>query len=296
MIPKGNGYAVPFFRAGDNRTVEKGRKIWVVPVGWDMVWYMVKSPKKGGIPLKKMKMLIADSSDEFVTALGDLVRGAYILRSCREGREALAMLNSFQPDLVVLDLMLPGLDGVSILRQAAATGLRPMVLATSRYVSDYVVEAMMQLGVGYLMVKPCDVRATVARLGELSQRLRQPLFTQPDPRTAVSNILLSLGVPTKLRGYAYLRESILEKIRDPGQSVTKELYPTVAAVCCATPMQVERSIRSAIATAWTRRDDGVWQLYFPAPSDGISTRPTNGAFISRLADAVALSIRAGTEE
>lgn len=243
-----------------------------------------------------MKMLIADSSEEFATALADQVRGAYLLRFCREGRETLAAINSFRPDIVVLDLMLPGLDGISILRQAASAGLRPMVLATSRYVSDYVVEAMMQLGVGYLMVKPCDIRATVARLGELSQRLRQPLFTQPDPRTAVSNILLALGVPTKLRGYAYLRESILERMRDPCQSVTKELYPTVAALCCATPVQVERSIRSAIAAAWSRRDEAVWQLYFPVSSDGTRSRPTNGAFISRLADGVALAIREGTGE
>ena len=163
--------------------------------------------------MEKMKMLIADSSEEFSDALADMVRGVYILRSCREGRETLAVLSSFKPDILVLDLMLPGLDGISILRQAAASGLQPMVLATSRYVSDYVVEAVSQLGVGYLMVKPCDVRATVARLGDLTQRLKQPLFSQPDPRTAVSNILLTLGVPTKLRGYTYLREAILERAR-----------------------------------------------------------------------------------
>ena len=257
----------------------------------DMIFYVVKNPKKGGISLEKMKMLIADSSEEFGGALADVVRGAYILRSCREGRETLAMLNSFQPDLLVLDLLLPGLDGISILRQAASAGLRPMVLATSRYVSDYVVEAMNQLGVGYLMVKPCDVRATAARLGDLTQRLKQPLFTQPDPRTAVSNILLTLGVPTKLRGYAYVREAVLERMRDPGQSITKELYPTVAALCCATPMQVERSIRSAIAAAWSRRDEQVWQLYFPTDPSGTRVRPTNAAFISRLADSLTLSLR-----
>ena len=242
--------------------------------------------------MEKMKMLIADSSEEFSDALADMVRGAYILRSCREGRETLAVLSSFKPDILVLDLMLPGLDGISILRQAAASGLQPMVLATSRYVSDYVVEAVTQLGVGYLMVKPCDVRATVARLGDLTQRLKQPLFSQPDPRTAVSNLLLTLGVPTKLRGYTYLREAILERMRDPNQSITKELYPTVAALCCATAIQVERSIRSAVAAAWTRRDEQIWRLYFQPEPDGILMRPTNAAFISRLADSVALAMGA----
>ena len=251
---------------------------------------------KRGSKLDKLKMLIADGSEEFGTALADMVRGAYILRRSRDGRETLEAISVFRPDILVLDLMLPGLDGISILRQAAATGLQPMVLATSRYVSDYVVEALQQMGVGYLMVKPCDVRATVARLGDLSQRLKQPLFTRPDPRTAVSNLLLTLGVPTKLRGYAYLREAVLERMRDPAQSVTKELYPTVAALCCATPIQVERSIRSAIAAAWTRRDEQVWRLYFQPDADGSLPRPTNAAFISRLADSVELAMAAGEGE
>lgn len=241
-------------------------------------------------------MLIADSSEEFGTALMDTVRGAYILRRSRDGRETLEALHSFRPDILVLDLMLPGLDGISILRQAAAAGLQPMVLATSRYVSDYVVEAVSQLGVGYLMLKPCDVRATVARLSDLTQRLKQPLFTQPDPRTAVSNLLLSLGVPTKLRGYAYLREAVLERMRDPAQSTTKELYPAVAALCCATPIQVERSIRSAIAAAWVRRDEQLWRMYFQPDADGSLPRPTNAAFISRLADSISLTMGAGERE
>ena len=246
--------------------------------------------------MEKLKMLIADPSEEFADALADMVRGAYILRRSREGRETVEVIGAFRPDILVLDLMLPGLDGISILRQTAAAGQRPMVLATSRYVSDYVVDAMEQLGVGYLMLKPRDVRATVARISDLSQRLKQPLFTRPDPRTAVSNLLLTLGVPTKLRGYAYMREAVLERMRDPAQSVTKELYPTVAALCCATPVQVERSIRSAIAAAWAKRDEQVWRLYFQPDPDGQLPRPTNAAFISRLADSVALALNAGEQE
>ena len=235
--------------------------------------------------MEKMKMLIADSSEQFANALADTLRGAYILRLSRDGRETMELMGSFRPDILVIDLMLPGLDGISILRQAAAAGQRPMVLAMSRYISDYVAEAAAALGVGYLMTKPCDIRATAARIGDLSQRLRQPLFTQPDPRTEVTNLLLALGVPTKLRGFACLREAVLERMRDPAQSVTKELYPTVAAVCGGTAVQVERSIRSAIAAGWTRGDEQLWQMYFP----GIPDRPTNASFISRMADCIAVS-------
>ena len=74
-------------------------------------------------------------------------------------------------------------------------------------------------------------------------------------------------------------------MRDPGQSVTKELYPAVAALCGGTAVQVERSMRSAIAAAWVRGDEQLWQMYFP----GEAERPTNTSFISRLADCVALA-------
>ncbi|MBQ9149216.1 MAG: response regulator [Oscillospiraceae bacterium] len=243
--------------------------------------------------MDKLRLLIADGSEDFRQALADVLNGAYILRLCWEGHETLELMRSFKPDILVLDLMLPGLDGITILQHAADAGMQPMVLATSRYVSDYVVDAINKLGVEYVMIKPCDARATVARISDLTQRLKKPLFSQPDPRAEVSNLLLALGVPTKLRGYAYLREAILELMRNPGQPVTKELYPTVGTLCCATAVQVERSIRSAIAAAWAKRDEHLWRMYFQPEPDGTMPRPTNAAFISRLANA--LLLRGGTD-
>lgn len=234
------------------------------------------------------KLLIADGTEEFRLALAEALQGAYYVRCCQDGQEALALLRSFRPDILVLDLMLPGLDGISLLQAAVSSGICPMVLATTRFRNDYIYEASDRLGVGYLMVKPCDIRATVARIGDLSQRIRQPLVSQPDPRTHVSNLLLSLGIPTKLRGYAYLREAILLIVQKPDQSITKELYPTVASLCGDRGKNIERAIRSAIEKAWNQRDDRIWQMYFPPGPDGIISRPTNAAFISRLADSLLL--------
>lgn len=236
-----------------------------------------------------LRLLIAEGNEEFRLALADALQGAYHVRSCRDGKEALELLQSFRPDVLVLDLMLPELDGISLLQNAADSGIRPMVLAITRFVNDYVLEAADRLGVGYLMVKPCDVRATVARIGDLSQRLRRPLVTHPDSRTFVSNLLLGLGIPTKLRGYSYLREAILLMAENPGQSITKELYPSVAAACDSTAVHVERSIRSAITAAWEHRDSRIWHLYFQPGADGVLPRPTNAAFISRLADSLRMN-------
>lgn len=236
-----------------------------------------------------LKLLIADGNEEFRLALTDALQGAYHVRSCTDGKEALSLLHSYSPDVFVLDLMLPELDGISLLQTAAMSGICPMVLATSRFINDYVLEATTKLGVGYLMRRPCDIRATVARIADLSEKLQPPLMTQPDPRTYVSNLLLSLGIPTKRDGYRYLREAIPLMAKNPMQSITKELYPAVAVLCRCEGGNVERSIRSAITAAWEHRDDRIWQLYFRPGADGVIPRPTNSAFISRLADSLLLN-------
>ena len=92
--------------------------------------------------MDRKKLLIAEGTEDFRAALTDSLRGAFHLRECGDGNLAMEMLRRFQPDILVLDLMLPGLDGISLLQMAAAAGIRPMVLATTRFVSDYVLEAI----------------------------------------------------------------------------------------------------------------------------------------------------------
>lgn len=240
--------------------------------------------------MERLKLLIAEGTEDFRIALAEALRGAYILKECDDGIQALELMRSFRPDVVVLDLMLPGLDGISLLQRAVEAELHPMVLATTRFHNDYVVEAAQSLGVAYIMVKPCDIRATVSRLEDICQRVHLP--ADPfDPREYVSNVLLSLGIPTKLKGYGYLREAILLMAKDPTQSITKVLYPEVAAAYKKENIRidakhVERSIRSAIERAWDQRDAAVWQQYFKPSGDGTPRRPSNGAFISRIADSL----------
>lgn len=239
--------------------------------------------------MERLKLLIAEGTEDFRIALADTLRGAYTVRECGDGAQALNLMKSFRPDIVVLDLMLPGLDGITLLQRAVEADLHPMVLATTRFHNDYVIESAQALGVGYIMVKPCEVRATVARLADLSQRIHPALVSRPDSKTYVSNTLLSLGLPTRLKGYGYLREAVLRMAEDPGQSITKELYPSVAAAFKTENSRldrthVERSIRSAIGVAWKKRDEQLWALYFTPKGDGSIRCPSNGEFISRLAD------------
>lgn len=131
-----------------------------------------------------MKLLIADGNEEFRRALAAELQGAYHVRCCGDGKEALSLLRSFVPDVLVLDLMLPELDGISLLQSAASAGLCPMVLVTSRFYNDYILGALGELSVGYMMRKPCDIPATAARIGDLSRHIRAPLVTPARPSDA----------------------------------------------------------------------------------------------------------------
>jgi two-component system response regulator (stage 0 sporulation protein A) len=238
--------------------------------------------------MDRKRILIADGSREFRQGLSEALCSLYQTQVTWDGISTLQQLHSFQPDILVLDLMMPGLDGITLLQTALSEDIRPVVLATTRYLSDYIVSCAEKMGVSYLMVKPCDISAVVSRIADMTQRIQPTVFAQLDCRTLVSNMLMRLGVPTKLKGYNFLREAILIMSHEPTQSITKELYPSVASACHATPVQIERSIRSAISVSWSNRDEGIWRLYFSADGSSHIPRPSNGAFISQLADRLIL--------
>lgn len=238
--------------------------------------------------METLSVLIADSSEEFRSTLTNALQGTYRIYTCRTGKEALAILQRTLPDILILDLMLPELDGISLLQTIAASGIRPVTLATTRLANDYVAEATTRLGVEYLMIKPCDTQAIVSRVNDLSSKKPRPALSAPDDRTHVSNLLVSLGISTKLRGYTYLREAVLSVADNPMQSITKELYPAIARQFGCNSAQVERSIRNAIQSAWSQRASKAWAAIFQSDPDGTVPRPSNAAFISRLADRLAL--------
>ena len=228
-------------------------------------------------------LLIADCNEDYRTALAAALDAQYHVLCCRSGTEALALLQQKHPDILVLDLMLPELDGLTLLERVSALGIRPMVLAATPIFSDYVFRCAQRLGIEYLIRKPCDIEAVASRIRDLSQKLNTS-ESKADPVSAVSNLLLSLDISTKHNGFAYLREAILLMTADPAQSVTKMLYPEVARICDCHKENVERSIRTALDKAWEKRDPEKWQKYFPSAQQ----RPSNAVFISRLAEALVL--------
>ena len=229
------------------------------------------------------KLLIADCNEDYRTALDTALNSQYHVLCCRTGTEAWELLHREHPDIFVLDLMLPELDGLTLLERSCADGIRPMVLALTPILSDYVYSCAQRLGIEYLVRKPCDITAIASRIKDLSQRLTAPK-TRNDPVSYVTELLLSLGFSTKHNGFSYLREAILLMSRDPAQSVTKVLYPSVAHIFGCHKENVERSIRTAMDCAWERGNRQRWNRFFPDAAQ----RPSNAIFISRMAEALLL--------
>ncbi|MBQ4600569.1 MAG: response regulator [Oscillospiraceae bacterium] len=230
-----------------------------------------------------LKVMIADSSEDFCRTLSEKLQGMYRLCACHEGTQAEAMLSGFQPDLLVLDLMMPGLDGICLLQKLWEQGYRIPVLVTTRYVNDYIIRAIERFQVGYMMVKPCDMKSLVMRITDMTRCLCGGDSGEPDAAEEVKDILRRLGFAAHHGGCGCLEKAIMLYRQDPAQQMTKMLYPTVGRLCGSSAEQVERSMRTAITAAWKRGDHTLWSRYFPMDSQGKIRKPTNSAFIARIA-------------
>ena len=230
-----------------------------------------------------LKLMIADGMDETRQALEERFRDRCMVRTCADGVAALELLQQFMPDILVLDIMLPNADGLSLLQALPALETRPMILAQTGINSPYVMECLSRLGVDYVMQKPCHMKALEARIGDFMAQLQDAPPQPQNDQHIVSNLLLLLGFSPKLDGYVYLVDAIPLYAQDSAQSITKELYVAVGELHHKEPTLVERSIRSAIEKAWRERDDRLWQQYFRPAPDGMVARPSNGGFIARLA-------------
>ena len=246
-------------------------------------------------------IFIADSAEEFcagLTAALQRAGGFQVIGTAADGEQAIRQIPEKKPDILVLDLMLAKQDGISILKALAGMDRKPMVLATSVFVSEYVSSAAANLGVRYLMLKPCDVSAVVERLEELrgGESLRR-LVPQRNDKTSIESMVTSIiheiGVPAHIKGYQYLREAIIIAVNDMDviNAITKVLYPQVAKTFQTTPSRVERAIRHAIEVAWDRGDLDTLQRFFGYTVSNTKGKPTNSEFIALIADKLQLQLK-----
>ena len=243
-------------------------------------------------------VLIADSSEEFCAGLTSALQraeGFQVVGTASDGEQAIRLVNERKPEVLVLDLMLSKQDGLSVLKAMGSLDRKPVTLATSAFVTDYVSTAAANLGVRYLMLKPCDMTVLVERMEEIrgGESLRSPAPRRADKtsiESMVTNIIHEIGVPAHIKGYQYLREAIIIAVDDMDviNAITKVLYPQVAKTFGTTPSRVERAIRHAIEVAWDRGDLDTLQRFFGYTVSHSRGKPTNSEFIAMIADHLSL--------
>ena len=260
----------------------------------------------------KLRVLIADPNREFqqmMTALLSKERDMEAADVASDGLEALSKIQTLRPDVVLLDLVQPRLDGLGVLRRLAAQENAPPVLVLTGFVNAHVIAECSELGAAYFMPKPCDTAELIQRLRKCTETKKKPpdgqnvsgqsLNTWPGEKymsypleSAVTDIIHEIGVPAHIKGYQYLREAILFTLRDAGAAagITKVLYPEIAKRFSTTSTCVERAMRRAIEVAWDRGDEEVRQKLFRGTISGNKGKPTNGEFIAMIAEHVSRQI------
>lgn len=246
-------------------------------------------------------VMIADNTEDFcleLTAALQRAGGFQVVGTVSDGEQAVRMASERKPDILVLDMMLSKRDGISVLKAINAMEQKPITLATSGFVTDYVASAAANLGARYLMLKPCDMTALVERLEEIrgGESQRKTLIRRGDKasiETMVTSIIHEIGVPAHIKGYQYLREAIIIAVNDMDviNAITKVLYPQVAKTFQTTPSRVERAIRHAIEVAWDRGDLDTLQRFFGYTVSNTKGKPTNSEFIALIADKLQLQLK-----
>ncbi|MFZ5815642.1 MAG: sporulation transcription factor Spo0A [Bacillota bacterium] len=211
-----------------------------------------------------------------------------VIGEARHGREAVELVRALRPDLLILDDLLPYLDGLGVLDQLDRE-YRPKVLVLMSCATDDLVQHYYANGAAYCLLRPCPPELVAERaqliLGYHPIAAIGGLRSAPTPRT-VAELLRRTGVPAHLQGYRYLKDAIQYILTSEKETcgMTKELYPHIARIHGTEPNRVERSIRHAIEVAWSRADINDLQRLFGSTVHHVRGKPTNSEFVAMLAD------------
>jgi len=255
---------------------------------------MAKAGREMDDMSERKRILIADASEEFRQMLADMLTeesDMTLVGQTGDGEELLDLIARTAPDVVVMELLLTGMDGLEVLEKMGER--KPKVLVLSAFGNANLAEEVSSRGAAYCMLKPCRMTALMERIRLLAEDHVQE---EEDDGSAlalerrVTAIIHDIGVPAHIKGYQYLREAIMLVVEDMDaiNAVTKVLYPAVAKKFGTTASRVERAIRHAIEVAWDRGDLEVLQKYFGYTVSNTKGKPTNSEFIAMISDRISL--------
>lgn len=268
---------------------------------------------KGGKAVEKIKVCLVDDNKELVSMLESYVAAQEdmeVIGTAYNGQECLNLLKDKQPDVLVLDIIMPHLDGLAVLEKMRhIERLRqPSVIMLTAFGQEDVTKKAVDLGASYFILKPFDMESLTSHIRQVSGKanatIKRPLPSFRSATTvdgkpknldaSITSIIHEIGVPAHIKGYMYLREAISMVYNDIELlgSITKVLYPDIAKKYNTTASRVERAIRHAIEVAWSRGNiDSISSLFGYTVSMS-KAKPTNSEFIAMVADKLRLEHKA----
>ena len=251
--------------------------------------------------MEMIRVAIADDNAQLREMVSQFLArqsGMEICGTASNGVEAIRLVQEQEPDVLICDLIMPQMDGYTVLERLSAMELnkRPCVIALTALGRDDFIARAVDLGVSYYMVKPFDMTVLAQRIYEaageqtradaLCARLVQSDEGGESMEERIANLFLMVGIPAHIKGYQYLREAVRMVLDNPELTgrITKELYPGIARRFGTTSSKVERAIRHAIEVAWNRGRVEALDEAFGKNVCSLDDKPTNGEFIALVSD------------
>ena len=262
----------------------------------------------------KINIIIADDNKEFCDVLYDYLSNQddiVISGRAKNGIEAIRLIKEKKPDLVILDIVMPILDGLGVLEMLKEMNLKPKpyMIVLSGIGNDNITQKAISLGADYYVVKPFDMKLLIKRIRQMVNSdkdsyssMKAPLYLNDqciikdrqagngDIMEQTTNIIHDVGIPANLKGYMFIREAIIMVIDnvDLLSAVTKELYPLVGKKYNTTASRVERAMRHAIDVTWAKVPEETINNVFGYKITSKKGKPTNSEFIAMVADKLML--------
>lgn len=276
--------------------------------------------------MNKIGVMIADDNEKLVENLELLISGENdmeVVGTTGDGMEALHMIEENNPDVVILDMIMPSLDGLALLERVEAAGKeKTSFIVLSAMGQECIAEEAFLLGAKYFLLKPFDKDSLLKKIRQCGDRRKigkrendfkngQMMYENADSEAyfsggapkislerVVTDIIHEIGVPAHIKGYQYLRDSILMAVYDMDilNSITKQLYPAIAMRNHTTASRVERAIRHAIEVAWSRGKMDTIDSLFGYTIHAGKGKPTNSEFIALISDKIRLEYREQIKE
>jgi two-component system response regulator (stage 0 sporulation protein A) len=262
--------------------------------------------------MSKVKIVIADNNRELCNTLADLIEfqeDMELVGLAFDGLEALKVIENTKPELLILDITMPYLDGIGVLERLADFPERPIVIVLTAFEQEAMIQRLTSLGATYYMVKPFDANTLFERIRQFTKDpspIPSHVNHVQDERNGytthcrreksnneleleVSKLFHEMGIPAHFRGYAYLRDAIIIATKEVEVlgNITKNLYPRIAEKYQSTASGVESAIRHTIEIGWERGNTDFMEDFFGFENQK-NRFPTSASFIAKIADKLRL--------